>query len=85
MKVLGWVLVVLVIVAILGFYRGWFSITTQSNDTTMQNSEVKLQVDEDKIDSDSDALKDKVRELSGGTKEPAKETQSEPNNLQTDR
>ncbi len=65
MKIFGLLLLLLVLVGGFGFYRGWFSMSTQNGDVTNRKVDVNLTVDRDKMETDADAVKDKVQELTG--------------------
>lgn len=56
-RFLGLLVVVLLGVAVLGFYRGW--ISTESN-TSDRKTNINLSVDREKIKDDVDALKRKA-------------------------
>lgn len=52
MKILGAIVLVLAIIAGVGFYRGWFRVASNNTDT---NSNITLNVDKGKIQDDRDA------------------------------
>jgi hypothetical protein len=58
------VLIVLALIVVggvvLGFYRGWFSVSSKNTDG---KSNVMLTVDKDKIGADKDKAVDKVQDL----------------------
>jgi hypothetical protein len=56
-RFLGFLLVILLGVAVLGFYRGWFSTETNRTD---QKTNINLSVDREKIKDDVDSLKRKA-------------------------
>jgi hypothetical protein len=62
------VLLVLVLVGIagLGFYQGWFRI---SSDKEEQKSSVTLSVDQDKIHKDEEKVKEEMKDLEHKVKE----------------
>ena len=60
MKILLIVLAVAVVVGVLGFYLGWFNLSS-SNDGGQGN--VKVSVDKDKIEADKDEVVDMVQDL----------------------
>jgi hypothetical protein len=63
MKVVVIVVVVLAIgIVSLGFYRGWFTFSSNKAD---EKSNVTLTVDQDKFTKDKDAALDKVQDLGG--------------------
>ena len=62
------VVVVLLLVGIagLGLYRGWFHLSTNSTD---QNSSATITVDKDKFHADGEMAKEKVQEFGQEAKE----------------
>lgn len=71
MKVFGVLFLLLILVGGIGFYRGWFSMTSDQGNSDSRNVDVNLTVDRDKIDEDADTVKDKVQELTGKAKDEA--------------
>ena len=62
-------LIVLVIgVAGLGFYRGWFTVS-ESREAVSHKVDVHVTVDPDKVKADAQTVKDKASELTGEVKE----------------
>ncbi len=59
-KLLGAIIVLLLVIACVGFYLGWFSITTNA---TPQKSSTTITVDKDKIKADELKAKERVKEL----------------------
>ena len=59
-KLLGSVLIVVVIIAALGFYRGWFSVST---DDQPGQTNVELTIDKEKIKQDTEEASQKAKEL----------------------
>ena len=65
MRKLGSFLVVLAIVVVgVGFYRGWFSLSSGRR-VESNTVDVNLTVDRDKVNEDVDSVKDKTAELTG--------------------
>jgi len=62
-KLLGILFVLLICVGGVGFYRGWFSVSTHSDEADGQKMEVNLTVDSDKAKQDVETVKDKAVEL----------------------
>jgi hypothetical protein len=58
--------VIVLVVAALGFYQGWFKLSTNN---TENKSNVTLSVDKDKLRADEEKVKDKVRDLGQKAKE----------------
>ena len=54
------VVLLLIVIAGVGFYRGWFQIST---DTANQKPNATISVDKDKIHADEQTAKDKVQGL----------------------
>jgi len=61
-KFLGTLVILSLIVAGVGFYRGWFSVSTydQPGETN-----VELKIDKQQIKQDAEAVSEKTRELTG--------------------
>jgi hypothetical protein len=64
------VLCVLLVIAIavLGYYRDWFTFTTASDD---QKVNIHVTVDKDKVKEDEERAKEKLHKLGGQIKEGA--------------
>ena len=74
MRTLMKVLVVLAIcVAALGFYRGWFSVSSRGRDAESNQVNVSLTVDPDKMKEDAEKVEDKTAELTDKAATQAKE------------
>ncbi|QDT60515.1 hypothetical protein SV7mr_30380 [Stieleria bergensis] len=69
MKVFAVLFLLLVLVGGIGFYRGWFSMSSDQGSSESRNVDVNLTVDRDKMEADADAVKDKVEELTGDAKD----------------
>ena len=64
-------LIVLVVIVIsLGFYRGWFTVSG-SHEAVSHKVDVNLSVDTEKVKADAESVKDKAKELTGKTTEGA--------------
>ena len=61
----------LICVAGIGFYRGWFSMSTQNDEPDGHTVDVKLTVDTDKVKADVTTVKEKAEELTEGAKDEA--------------
>jgi hypothetical protein len=67
MKALVFVIVLILVgIAGLGFYRGWFQVST---DTANQRPSATITVDKDKIHADEQMAKDKVQGFGQAAKE----------------
>jgi len=68
------VLVVLVLLVVgMGFYRGWFSLSTPEADKGSNKVNIHLTVDPDKVKADAKAVQEKATELTGHATEGANE------------
>jgi uncharacterized protein YxeA len=65
-RILAAVLLLLVVVIGLGYYRDWFHVST---DHTERKTDVRITVDKDKVQSDADRAKEKVQELEQDAKD----------------
>ena len=70
-KLFGTLLLLLICVAGIGFYRGWFSVSTHSNESESHKIDVNLSVDTDKVKADAETVKEKAAELTGDAKDEA--------------
>jgi hypothetical protein len=64
--------VLLICLVAIGFYRGWFSLSTSSPNTEGKKVNVDLSVDEGKMESDvkkaEEKVKEEIKELEGKVK-----------------
>jgi hypothetical protein len=67
------VLILTLCVIVLGFYRGWFTISSHSRETQDNKVDVTLTVDPDRVKEDAKKVKEKTAELAGKTADEAKE------------
>ncbi len=58
-------LVLLVGVVALGFYRGWFALSSRSPDAGSNKVNVNLTVDREKMQEDAQTVQKKATELTG--------------------
>jgi hypothetical protein len=65
--------VLLVCVVALGFYRGWFSLSSHGPDAGSNKVNVNLTVDQGKMQEDAEALKHKAAEFAGKSAEGTNE------------
>ena len=73
MKKLCAVLTMLAILVVgLGFYRGWFALSSPASDAGSGTVNINLATDPGKMKQDAQAVKDKATELTGGVKEDVK-------------
>ena len=74
MKTLMKVLVVLALcAAVVGFYRGWFSLSSRGRDAESNKVSVSLTVDPDKMKEDAEKVEEKTAELTDKAAAQAKE------------
>jgi len=57
MKLIKVALVLALVVAVLGFYRGWFSLSARNREGASQKVDVNLAVDVDKMREDAEQVK----------------------------
>lgn len=65
MRIIKVLLVLALCVAVLGFYRGWFSMSSHGRDAESNKINVSLTVDPDKMKDDAGKAKDKTTALTG--------------------
>ncbi len=70
-KFLGTLVIVLLIVALVGFARGWFRLSTEDQPA---ETHVELHIDKDKIREDTQKAAEKAREISGRSEARAEES-----------
>ena len=68
-KFIGSIVVILVVVAAVGYYRGWFGIPSGHSSSDNKEINVTLPVDKQKISDDAAAAKQKAGEISDKIKE----------------
>jgi len=74
MKKLFVVVTVLVILVVgVGFYRGWFALSSENRDTENNKTDINLTVDRGKVKEDVQEVKDKTGELAHKTTAEAKD------------
>ena len=73
--------VLLVCVVGVGFYRGWFALSSRSPDAGSNKVNINLTVDRDKMQEDAQAVQNKTAELTG----KATEEVNGPGDLATDK
>jgi peptidoglycan hydrolase CwlO-like protein len=67
------VLVLLVCAIAIGFYRGWFTLSSHNPDAGTNKVNVNLTVDQGKMQEDVETLKNKAAELAGKAAEGTNE------------
>lgn len=69
MRLFGWLFSVVLILAVVGYFRGWFSVTTTH---AGGKDEVTVGIDSEKIGDDTDAVASRLSELSAKATEKVK-------------
>lgn len=67
------VFVLMLCVIGIGFYQGWFTVTSPSSNAESHKVNVNLTVDRDKIKADTETVINQAAELTGQAKEEASE------------
>lgn len=70
-KFLAVLVVLLIVVGVVGFYRGWFTVTREAQP---EETNVNLKIDKEKIEEDKEAAANKFKEIRDdirGSGEPA--------------
>jgi len=63
MRIIKVLLLLAFCVAVLGFYRGWFSLSSSGRDAETNKVNVSLTVDPDKMKDDAEKVEEKTAEL----------------------
>jgi hypothetical protein len=71
-RLIAVVIVLALIVVGVGFYRGWFALSSSSADQGSNKVNVNLTVDRDKMQEDARAVQSKTAELTGTVTEEVK-------------
>lgn len=69
-KICSYLILLAVIGACVGFYRGWFTLSG-GREAESHKVDVNLTVDPDKVKADAETVKEKARELTGKMTEKA--------------
>ena len=82
-KLMGVVLGLAIAMVVVGFFRGWFSLSKTAEETT---TDIHLRIDRQRIKEDVDAARDKVDQLRAGhgenSDEPEPDALEIPSNVQ---
>ena len=82
-RLMGVVLGLAIALVVVGFFRGWFSLSKTTEETT---TDIHLRIDRQRIKEDVDAARDTVDQLREGDGEDADEPESDapqiPQNVQ---
>ena len=60
LRLLRWLPFLLICLAGIGLYRGWFSFTNINNDKDSKKVNISVSVDENKIEADAKEMKEEV-------------------------
>ncbi|MEO8494312.1 MAG: hypothetical protein ABI614_04530 [Planctomycetota bacterium] len=71
-RLFGFLIVLVICVAVIGFYRGWFAVSSRSPDAASQKVDINLSVDPEKMKADAETVKEEALELTGQAAEGTK-------------
>ena len=77
-RLFAFLIVVVICVAGIGFYRSWFTVSSPSPDAESHKVDINLTVDPDKVKADAEIVKEKAAELTGRATEEAHELIDQP-------
>ena len=77
-RLFAFLIVLVICVAGIGFYRSWFTVSRQSPDGESHKVDINVTVDPDKVKADAETVKDKAAELTGQATEGAHELVDQP-------
>lgn len=66
-RLFGLLFVILLVVAGIGYFRGWFTVSTEKGEG--QKSDVTISVDKEKIKGDTAKAKEQVKDVGGKVKD----------------
>ncbi len=72
-KLFAFLIVVVICVVVVGFYRSWFTVSSPSTNAESHQVNVSVTVDPDKVKADAETVKEKAAELTGQAAEEANE------------
>ena len=64
-RLFAFLIVLVICVAGIGFYRSWFTVSRQSPDAESHKVDINVTVDPDKVKADAEIVKEKAAELTG--------------------
>jgi len=70
-SIISVLLVVLICIVAVGFYRGWFTVSSRNADAGSNKVNVSLTVDKGKMQEDAAMVKNKATELTGRAAKPS--------------
>jgi hypothetical protein len=68
------VLALLFVLIAVGFYRGWFAVSSRGRDARGSKVNINLTVDRDKVQEDAETVKNKAAQFAGEVSEEVKGT-----------
>ena len=71
------VLILTLCLIAVGFYRGWFALSSKTSDAPTNKVDVNLTVDRDKVNMDAQSVKQKATTLTGEVTEEAKKLEKQ--------
>jgi len=77
-RLFAFLIVVLICVAGIGFYRSWFTVSSQSSNAENHKVDINLTVDPDKVKADAEIVKNKAAELTGKATEEVHDLVDQP-------
>jgi cell division protein FtsX len=77
-RLFAFLIVVVVCVVAIGFYRSWFTVSSQSPNAESHQVDINVTLDPDKVKADAETVKEKAVELTGQAKEGAHELVDQP-------
>jgi cell division protein FtsX len=77
-RLFAFLIVLVICVAGVGFYRGWFTVSSQSSNAESNKVNINMTVDPDKVKADAETVKEKAAELTSQATEGAKELVDQP-------
>ena len=77
-RLFTFLIVVVICVVGIGFYRSWFTVTSPSTNAESHEVNVGVTLDPDKVKADAETVKDKAAELTGQATEEAHELVDQP-------
>lgn len=77
-KLFGILILVVISVVAVGFYRSWFTVTSPSTNAETHKVNVGVTVDPDKVKADAETVKEKAAELTGQATEGVNELVDQP-------
>lgn len=64
-RLLSAFIAIVILLAAVGLYRGWFVVSGSSGETGEQNMNVNVTVDQEKVQEDVEAVKSKAAKVTG--------------------